>query len=246
MTARLRRLRLALADRLTERPSLTDAAPAPPSRRRAVAATHRRRLARVVRSGAAGWAVVDRRQSDPDEVPRNGGRLKPGATRDARRDHPGRWHRHHLQLARRGRGVPRHAGRAQPRSDTGMTMSWHMTKGQRAMAVATIYPEPEKGGRRQKSFVTKGFSEGHLSKARTVLAASTSMATDVLAGTLSLATLGVHSRARAPYSAISGQEAAWTTRNAFIALHGRMGAPPSGHVDTTGTTTERMPISRLL
>jgi len=89
-----------------------------------------------------------------------------------------------------------------------MSMSWHMTKGQRAMAVATIYPEPEKGGRGQKFFVTKGFSEGHLSKARTVLAASTSMATDVLAGTLSLATLGVPSRAGAPYSAISGREAA--------------------------------------
>ena len=31
-----------------------------------------------------------------------------------------------------------------------------------------------------------------------------------------------------------------TTGNAVIALHGRPGAPPSGHVDTTGTTAERM------
>ena len=44
----------------------------------------------------------------------------------------------------------------------------HNTKSQRAMRLAMICPEPEKGGRGKKSFVTKEFSEGALSKARTV------------------------------------------------------------------------------
>jgi len=47
----------------------------------------------------------------------------------------------------------------------------HMTKGQRAMAVATIYPKPEKGGRGKKSVkITESmFDASYLSHARTVL-----------------------------------------------------------------------------
>jgi hypothetical protein len=37
------------------------------------------------------------------------------------------------------------------------------------MAVALAYPEPEKGGRGQKSFILKGFAESNLSYARTVI-----------------------------------------------------------------------------
>lgn len=45
----------------------------------------------------------------------------------------------------------------------------HMTKSQRAIVVARIYPEPEKGGRGKKSSVTKEFSDERLSLARTVI-----------------------------------------------------------------------------
>ena len=50
----------------------------------------------------------------------------------------------------------------------------HMTKGQRAMAVAKIYREPEKGGRGKKSkttnlLVSGGFSRQRLDQSRTVL-----------------------------------------------------------------------------
>jgi hypothetical protein len=40
---------------------------------------------------------------------------------------------------------------------------------EQAMAVALAYPDPEKGGRGRKSFLGKEFSDGMLSKARTVL-----------------------------------------------------------------------------
>jgi ParB-like chromosome segregation protein Spo0J len=48
----------------------------------------------------------------------------------------------------------------------------HMTKGQRAMAVAKIYPEPEKGGRGKHAQLRETLSrteENNLSRARTVL-----------------------------------------------------------------------------
>ncbi len=48
----------------------------------------------------------------------------------------------------------------------------HMTKGQRAMAVAKIYPEPEKGGRGKKLPANGEFSgvpSQRISEARTVL-----------------------------------------------------------------------------
>lgn len=44
-----------------------------------------------------------------------------------------------------------------------------MNKGQQAMAVAKLYPEPAKGGREKNSFLKKEFSTESLSKARTVL-----------------------------------------------------------------------------
>ncbi len=46
-----------------------------------------------------------------------------------------------------------------------------MTKGQRAMAVAKIYPEPEKGGRGKKALKNSefGVSRQYIGFARTVL-----------------------------------------------------------------------------
>ncbi len=63
----------------------------------------------------------------------------------------------------------------------------NMTKGQRAMAVAKIYPEPEKGGRGKKSkttnlIVSGGFSRQRLDHARTVLQCAPKRAAGVLAG----------------------------------------------------------------
>ena len=62
-----------------------------------------------------------------------------------------------------------------------------MTKGQRAMAVAKIYPEPEQG-KRKTSLETKqvGISKTNLSFARTVLAYAPDLATNVLTGSSSL------------------------------------------------------------
>ncbi len=63
-----------------------------------------------------------------------------------------------------------------------------MTKGQRAMAVAKIYPEPEKGGRGKKSSKTEGFkvSAANISYARTVLQYAPDLAANVLTGSSSL------------------------------------------------------------
>ncbi|MGO6724414.1 hypothetical protein ACCS51_25940 [Rhizobium ruizarguesonis] len=58
----------------------------------------------------------------------------------------------------------------------------HLTKGQRAMAVAMMYPEPEKGGRGKNSKVTLEFSSQLLSQARTVLAHSRPLADSVFVG----------------------------------------------------------------
>jgi ParB-like nuclease domain len=62
----------------------------------------------------------------------------------------------------------------------------NLTKSQRAIVVARIYPEPEKGGRGKKSSVTKEFSDERLSLARTVIRHAPDLASSVLAGTLSL------------------------------------------------------------
>jgi len=45
----------------------------------------------------------------------------------------------------------------------------HMTKGQRALAHARIFPDPEKGGRGKKSSLNEEFNGAYLSQARTVL-----------------------------------------------------------------------------
>jgi ParB-like chromosome segregation protein Spo0J len=42
----------------------------------------------------------------------------------------------------------------------------HMNKGQQAVFVALVHPEPEKGGRGRKSTISKGFSLAYLSMAR--------------------------------------------------------------------------------
>lgn len=63
----------------------------------------------------------------------------------------------------------------------------NLTKGQRAMALARLYPEPEKGGRgKTNSLLSKEFSGARISQARTVLAWSPQVAAAVLAGTKSL------------------------------------------------------------
>ena len=62
----------------------------------------------------------------------------------------------------------------------------HMTKGQRAMAMAIIYPEAEKGGRGQKSSIPEGFrastSEAFVSMARTVVKFTPEAVANVMSG----------------------------------------------------------------
>jgi ParB-like chromosome segregation protein Spo0J len=63
----------------------------------------------------------------------------------------------------------------------------HLTAGQRAMAVAMVYPEPGKGGRGKKnSSAAEGFSAASLSRDRRVLRHSASLAQQVIAGSKSL------------------------------------------------------------
>ncbi len=62
----------------------------------------------------------------------------------------------------------------------------NLTAGQRAMAVAMIHPEPEKGGRGKKVTEAVGFSTQRLSYARTVLKSSPESADAVLSGEMSL------------------------------------------------------------
>jgi hypothetical protein len=67
----------------------------------------------------------------------------------------------------------------------------NLTKGQQAMALAMMYPEPEKGGRgknteARKAAETAGFSSRRLAEARAVLRHSRDLAESVIAGSLSL------------------------------------------------------------
>ncbi len=64
----------------------------------------------------------------------------------------------------------------------------HLSKGQQAMIVAKIHPEPDKGGRGQKSSKNEEFpiSSGNLSMARTVLKYARELADNVLSGTVAL------------------------------------------------------------
>jgi hypothetical protein len=60
-------------------------------------------------------------------------------------------------------------------------------KGQRAMAVAKIYPEPQKGGRgKRNSSVTKEFSGARISMARSVLEFAPDLADSIMSGARSL------------------------------------------------------------
>ena len=61
-----------------------------------------------------------------------------------------------------------------------------MTKGQRAMAVAKIYPKPEKGGRGKTVRLPDGLSKQRISEARTVLQYAPDLADNVLSGSASL------------------------------------------------------------
>jgi hypothetical protein len=67
-----------------------------------------------------------------------------------------------------------------------------MSKSQKAMALAMIYPEPEKGGRGKLSQIQEGFDEprktvqNRLSQARAVLRHSFALAGEVTSGRLSL------------------------------------------------------------
>jgi hypothetical protein len=68
-------------------------------------------------------------------------------------------------------------------------MRRNLTKGQQAMAMAMIYPEPEKGGRGKKKKVEQSstlFSEKRLQQARTVLHHSRSLAESVIKGIMPL------------------------------------------------------------
>jgi hypothetical protein len=63
----------------------------------------------------------------------------------------------------------------------------HLTKGQRAMAVARLYPEPEKGGRGKTNPIKNSeFSRQYVGYARTVLRWVPELADRVLAGTTPL------------------------------------------------------------
>lgn len=61
-----------------------------------------------------------------------------------------------------------------------------MTKGQKAMVIAMIYPKAEKGGRGKKSSAnlaeTSGFSQRRLQQSRTVLKHAPDLAHSVLRG----------------------------------------------------------------
>ena len=63
----------------------------------------------------------------------------------------------------------------------------HMTKGQRAMTVAKIYPEPERGGRGKKATVSvENVSPQRVSYARSILRYAPDLADNVLRGSASL------------------------------------------------------------
>ena len=64
--------------------------------------------------------------------------------------------------------------------------SRHMTKGQRAMAVAMIYPEPKRGKHSELINSTREFDKALLSYARTVHAHAPDLAANALSGTTSL------------------------------------------------------------
>ncbi|MDQ3959507.1 MAG: hypothetical protein M3255_04290 [Pseudomonadota bacterium] len=100
----------------------------------------------------------------------------------------------------------------------------HMTKGQRAIVVARIYPEPEKGGRGKNSSVSKEFSGARLSLARFVLRYAPDLADSVLAGSPSIDNAYEEARIR------KGQAETYESR--FLSLKAM--APDLPHSDKRG------------
>ena len=73
---------------------------------------------------------------------------------------------------------------SRPAPGAAQAVGRHMTKGQRAMAVAMIWPKPRKLRRKGSSAsATEGLTAERLSTARTVLASAPNEAAEVLAGT---------------------------------------------------------------
>ena len=101
----------------------------------------------------------------------------------------------------------------------------HMSKGQQAMAVAMVYPEPEKTTHGKKSktkllLETKtNFSGARLSQARTVLACSTDLARAVLAGTKALD--AAYGEAKKAKQQLDGKGVAKSQRAANMRLRNR-------------------------
>lgn len=72
----------------------------------------------------------------------------------------------------------------------------NLTKGQRAMGAAKLYPEPAKGGRGRKSSVSEGFSDNYLSSARTVLRYAPDLVDGVISASTSLDIAYAEARSR--------------------------------------------------
>ncbi len=93
-----------------------------------------------------------------------------------------------------------------------------MTKGQRAMAVAMIYPEPEKGGRGKKgagSGEFSGLSHQRISEARTVLRHEPDLASLVLNGSEKLDAAYTTAKSRRDASSLQEPLLAELTAPAF-------------------------------
>ena len=79
---------------------------------------------------------------------------------------------------------PTHRWHIRPAVGAAQAVGRDMTKGQRAMAVAKIYPEPEKLRRTGSgTSATEGLTAERLSTARTVLQYAPDLATNVITGT---------------------------------------------------------------
>jgi ParB-like nuclease domain len=120
----------------------------------------------------------------------------------------------------------------------------HLTKGQQAMALAMIYPMPEKGGRGKKKTMDETstlFSPKRLQLARTVLAHSADLAQAVLAGSKSLD--GAYDEARKAKQPLGAQvagnvrrEVARSKKVAVLTAHSA--CDPEDHFKTSDGTEE--------
>jgi ParB-like nuclease family protein len=120
----------------------------------------------------------------------------------------------------------------------------HLTKGQQAMAVAMIYPVPEKGGRGKKKTMDETsilFSPKRLQLARTVLAHSPDLAQAVLAGCKSLD--GAYDEARKAKQPLNAQVAGNVRRKVarskkIAVLTAHSACDPEDHFKTSDGTEE--------